>query len=282
MSAFLVEGLGVELRRHFNRVTSWSGRGLVILLASGAVLLVVLPLGTLGWRGYQEQAWTLVPEASVQQAIRLSFSTTLVSLGIILLLGTPLAYVLARWSFPGKKLVSVLIQLPIVLPPAVAGLALLITFGRRGLLGSTLQDWDIRIVFTKNAVILAQVFVAMPFYVRAAQVGFRIVNREIEEAALVDGATPWGRFLHITFPLSRKALTSGALLSWARALGEFGATILFAGNLQGRTQTMPLLIYNVFERNVDAAIWAALLLAGLAFLVMVFILILSRENDVEL
>jgi molybdate transport system permease protein len=241
----------------------------------------VLPLGALGWRSYQEQAWTLVSQDAVQQAARLSFKTTLISLGTILVLGTPLAYILARWSFRGRKLISVLIQLPIVLPPAVAGLALLITFGRRGLLGPVLQDWDIRIVFSEKAVILAQVFVAMPFYVRASQAGFRGVNREVEEAALVDGATPWGQFRYVTFPLSRKALVSGALLSWARALGEFGATILFAGNLQGRTQTMPLLIYSVFERDVDAAIWTAVILVGLAFLVLIFILILSRENDAE-
>jgi molybdate transport system permease protein len=272
----------VKRRHHLNRIISWLGRGLVILLASGAVLLVVLPLGALGWRSYREHAWTLLPESSVQQAIRLSFSTTLISLGIILLLGTPLAYILARWSFPGKKLIGVIVQLPIVLPPAVAGLALLITFGRRGLLGAALQDWNIHIVFTRKAVILAQVFVAMPFYIRAAQMGFRIVNREVEEAALVDGATPWGRFLYVTFPLARRALISGALLSWARALGEFGATILFAGSLQGRTQTMPLLIYSVFERNVDAAIWTALILIGLAFLALIFVLTLSRDHDVEL
>lgn len=263
-------------------MTAWSGRGLVILLAGGAVLFVALPLVALGWRSYRERAWTLVSQDAVQQAARLSFSTTLISLGIILLLGTPLAYVLARWSFPGKKLISVLVQLPIVLPPAVAGLALLITFGRRGLLGAALQAWDIRIVFTAKAVVMAQVFVAMPFYVRAAQVGFRMVNREIEEAALVDGATPWKRFVHITFPLSRRTLVSGALLSWARALGEFGATILFAGSLKGRTQTMPLLIYNAFEQNVNAAIWTALILVALAVLVLVLVLVLSRENDLEL
>ncbi len=108
------------------------------------------------------------------------------------------------------------------------------------------------------------------------------MNRDIEEAALVDGATPWRRFIHITFPLSRKALISGALLSWARALGEFGATILFAGSLQGRTQTMPLLIYSVFERNVNAAIWTALILVALAFLVLVVILLLSRDHEPEL
>lgn len=261
---------------------SWPGRALVILLAGLAVLLVALPIGALLLRGVEERAWTLVPEDSVQQAARLSFTTTLASLAIILLLGTPLAFILARWTFPGRKLVAVLVQLPIVLPPAVAGLALLITFGRRGLLGAALADWGLQIVFTPKAVILAQVFVALPFYVRAAQAGFRVIDREVEEAALVDGATPWGRFAHIIFPLSRRALLGGALLSWARALGEFGATILFAGSLQGRTQTMPLLIYNAFERNVNAAIWTALILVGLAFVVLVAVLVLARERDFEL
>jgi molybdate transport system permease protein len=277
-----VEGWLVKVRHSFNRAAAGFGRGLVLFLASSAVLLVALPLIALGWRSYQARAWTLASAEAVQQAVRLSFVTTMISLGMILLFGTPLAYILARWSFRGKNLISILIQLPIVLPPAVAGLALLITFGRRGVLGGVLQEWDIQIVFTTKAVILAQVFVALPFFVRAAQAGFRMVNREIEEAALVDGATPWRRFVHITLPLSRKALVSGALLSWARALGEFGATILFAGSLPGRTQTMPLLIYNVFERDVDAAIWTALILVGLAFLALFFILLVSRDNDMEL
>lgn len=271
-----------DLLRHVaSRSLSRSGRGLIVLLAGCAVAFVMLPLAALIWRGIQERAWTLVPEDAVREAASLSFGTTLISMVIILVLGTPLAYILARWRFTGRKLVNVLIQLPIVLPPAVAGLALLITFGRRGLLGPTLQDLDIRIAFSREAVIMAQVFVAMPFYIRAAQVGFRNVHPEVEEAALVDGATAWGRFLRITLPLSRRALISGMLLSWARALGEFGATIMFAGNLQGRTQTMPLLIYSAFERDVDAAIWTAVVLVGLAFVVLILMLVLAREGDAE-
>jgi len=253
----------------------------IVALAGSAVLFVVLPLAALVWRSIQEHAWTLVPEDSVRQAASLSFTTTLTSMAIILTLGTPLAYILARHNFTGRRFVSILIQLPIVLPPAVAGLALLITFGRRGLLGPTLDDMNIRIAFSREAVIMAQVFVAMPFYVRAAQVGFRNIHPEVEEAALVDGATVWGRFLRITLPLSRRALISGTLLSWARALGEFGATIMFAGNLQGRTQTMPLLIYSVFERDINAAIWTAVVLVGLAFLVLIVTLLLAREDDTE-
>jgi molybdate transport system permease protein len=260
-------------------VLSRSGQGVVLALAGAAIALVGLPVAALAWRGLREQAWTFLPQTAVQQAIRLSFSTTTISLLLILLLGTPLAYILARRSFPARRLVNVLVQLPIVLPPAVAGLALLITFGRRGVLGPALDSLGIRIIFSRSAVILAQTFVAMPFYVRSAQVGFRMVDREIEEAALVDGATPWWRFVYVTLPLSSRALISGALLSWARALGEFGATILFAGNLPGRTQTMPLLIYSAFERSIDAAIWTALILVGLAGLVLVLTFLLTREDD---
>ncbi len=165
-----------------------------------------------------------------------------------------------------------------MLPPAVAGLALLITFGRRGPFGPVLRDLDIQIVFTSKAVILAQMFVAMPFYVRSAQTGFRGVDREVEEAALVDGANPWWRFVYVTLPLSSRALLSGALLSWARALGEFGATILFAGSLPGRTQTMPLLVYNTFERNINAAIWTALILVGLAAAAQVITMLLAGDE----
>lgn len=251
-----------------NKITSWVGRGLIVSLALGAVLFVVLPLGALAWRSYQEQAWARVSEEPIQQAIRLSFTTSAISLLLIIVFGTPLAYILARKSFPGRRLLNSIVLLPIVLPPAVAGLALLITFGRRGLLGPILLDWDIRIVFTRTAVILAQTFVAMPYFVRAAQTGFRGVDREVEEAALVDGANHWTRFIFVTLPLASRSLLSGILLSWARALGEFGATILFAGSLPGRTQTMPLLVYSTFERDINGAIWTALLLVGLAALVL--------------
>ena len=221
---------------------SLPGKTLVILLAAAAVLLIALPVGTLAWRGITGRAWTLVPDGVVREAIELSLGTTSISLLATLLMGTPLAYALARWRFMGKQIVNILVQLPIVLPPSVAGLALLITFGRRGALGPLLQDAGIQVVFTSTAVIIAQIFVAMPFYVRAAQVGFRLV---------------------------------------ARALGEFGATILFAGSLQGRTQTMPLLIYSPFERNIEAAIWTALVLVGLAVAVLAITMLLSREDQVE-
>jgi molybdate transport system permease protein len=161
----------------------------------------------------------------------------------------------------------------------VAGLALLLTFGRRGLLGEPLQSVGISLPFTAAAVVLAQMFVAAPFYIRAAQIGFSSVPSDIEEAARVDGASGWQVVRWITLPLSRQALAAGLVLSWARALGEFGATILFAGSLQGRTQTMPLLVYSIFERDINAAIWTGLMLVGLALLALLLSQWLSRETS---
>lgn len=169
-----------------------------------------------------------------------------------------------------------------MLPPAVAGLALLTTFGRRGFLGPILGSLGISLPFTTAAVVFAQTFVSAPFYIRAAQVGFQAVPREIEDAARVDGASGLILFRYVTLPLSRRSLAAGLVLSWARALGEFGATILFAGSLQGRTQTMPLLIYNVLERDINASIWTGVILVGLALVALVISQWLARgqpEND---
>jgi len=238
--------------------------GILIAIASG-VVFISLPIIALIWRTVRDQAWQLPLDERVPRAIEFSLQTTGISLFIILLFGTPLAYALARWSFPGKHLVNLLIELPIVLPPAVAGLGLLVAFGRRGLLGPILDDWfGIRLAFTQAAVVMAQTFVAFPFYVRTAQISFREFDPEIENAAMVDGANRFESFIFVTFPIARRALLSGALVSWARALGEFGATIFFAGNLLGRPQTMPLLIYSIFENDVDAATWTALILIGIA------------------
>ncbi|MCB0033882.1 MAG: ABC transporter permease subunit, partial [Anaerolineales bacterium] len=155
-------------------------------------------------------------------------------------------------------------ELPIVMPPVVAGLALLSAFGRRGLLGAPLAELNITITFTWWAVVLAQVFVSAPFYIRAAQTRFSSLPRELEEAASIDGADGWRVLWYVTLPLSGRALIIGLVLSWARALGEFGATILFAGNLQGRTQTMPLLVYGALERDLNATFISALILLTLA------------------
>ncbi len=201
---------------------------------------------------------------AVAAAVWLSLVTTAISMVWIVLLGTPLAYAFARYRFPFKRFLNVLVELPIVLPPVVAGLALLMAFGRRGLFGPLLAAAGITLPFTPAAIILAQVFVSAPFYIRAVQARFASIPHDLEEAAGIDGATAWQTLAAVTLPLSSRAMLTGILLSWARALGEFGATILFAGNLQGRTQTMPLLVYGALERDLDAALWTSLLLVVLA------------------
>lgn len=240
-------------------------RSLILALAGGvAILFLTLPILVLLGRGIVTRGWESLPSSGVAEALALSLTTTSLSAALTVLFGTPLAFIFARWQFRFKRLLNVLVELPIVLPPAVAGLALLITLGRRGFLGPALDSAGVDIAFTTSAVVLAQTFVAAPFYIRTAQVGFQNVPVEIENAARVDGASGWALFRFITLPLALRALAAGLTLSWARALGEFGATILFAGSLQGRTQTMPLLIYNVLERDLDAAIWTGLILVLLA------------------
>lgn len=247
---------------------------------AGALFLIV-PLAVLILRSAATRGWEGLPQTGVAEAVSLSLATTTLSTGLTLLLGTPLAYVLARWRFPGRSLVNTLVTLPIVLPPAVAGLALLLTFGRRGLLGPSLTLLGINIAFTPTAVVMAQTFVAAPFFIRAAIVGFRGISREIEDAGRVDGAAGWALFRLVTLPLAGRALAAGLILAWARALGEFGATIMFAGSLSGRTQTMPLLVYSVFERNVDAAIWTGVLLLGVALAALLLSQWLSNSDDGE-
>lgn len=243
-------------------------------LAAVMLLFLGLPLVALvgrGWAGLTGVGWT-----AVWPALRLSLQTTAVVVLLAFVMGTPLAYMLARWQFRGKWVLSLLVEMPIVMPPVVAGLALLAAFGRRGLVGVWLVGWGVQIPFTVMAVVLAQLFVSAPFYIRTAQARFNTLSRDLEEAASMDGASTAQIFWYITLPLSRSALWMGLALCWARALGEFGATILFAGNLAGRTQTMPLLVYGALERDLGAAYTAALVLLGLAAAVLVFTRWLAR------
>jgi molybdate transport system permease protein len=208
----------------------------------------------------------------VLDALLLSLGTTVVSVGLAIALGGPLAYALARRRFRGATLVEALVDLPIVLPPAVAGLALLLLLGRRGWLGEPLAAIGVGLPFTTVAVILAQTFVAAPFFVRAARTGFAGVDRDLEDAARVDGASESRVIRHVTLPLAAPALAAGLVMTWARALGEFGATIMFAGNVAGRTQTLPLVVYGEFQGgDLEASIAAAaiLVLAALGVLVAV-------------
>lgn len=256
-------------------IGSWLVGGIALI----GVLFLTLPLVALLVRSLQNQAWEGLQSSLILSAIDLSTKSTALSMLVAVILGTPLAYVLSRWQFRFKRLVSVLVELPIVLPPAVAGLALLLTFGRRGFFGPFLDEFGISLPFTLAAVVMAQTFVAAPFFIRSAQVGFSGVSKEIEDAARVDGAGGWGLFLFITLPLSARALSAGLVMAWARALGEFGATILFAGSLQGRTQTMPLLIYNALERDLDAAILTGLILVAVAVIALLIARFLEPKTD---
>ena len=217
-------------------------------------------------------------DPEIVQAIQLSFVTTIITLLISIIAGTPLAYLLARGNFPGKTVLDTLIDLPIVMPPAVAGIALIVAFGRFGLIGQYLDVLGIQIAFTPVAVVMAQTFVASPFYIKTAAGAFAGVNREIERAAAVDGAGPFNVFLRITLPLCAAPLAGGALMTWARALGEFGATIIFAGNLPGITQTMPLAIYLGFDLDFNAALTLSLILLVASFAVLLLVRVALRQR----
>lgn len=203
-----------------------------------------------------------------QQAIRLSFQTSLASILLVVLLGTPLAFVIARFRFPLHRLLNALIDLPVVFPPAAAGIALLIAFGRQGYIATSAGA-------TAAAVVMAQSFVASPFYLRAAINAFLNSDVDTEESAALEGAAPLTVVTRIILPQCGTQLTSGAVTAWARALGEFGATILFAGNLVGRTQTMPLAIYMAWESDLDQAIALSAVMLGVAFAAIVAVRMLA-------
>ena len=248
-------------------------RGLLVVAAGLLAAFLGVPVATLVGRALGSgELGAALGSAAVRDALALSLSTTVVSLAITVAVGTPLAFLLARRRFRGAALVEILVDLPLVLPPSVAGLALLLVFGRRGLLGGSLDAAGLAVPFTTIAVILAQVFVAAPFYVRAARAGIASLPRDLEDAARVDGASEVRVFRHVMAPLAAPALAAGLVMSWARSLGEFGATILFAGNVAGRTQTLPLVVYAEFGAgDLEAAIAAAtvLVLAAIGVLLAV-------------
>jgi len=238
-----------------------------------------LPLLALLLRASPAHLLANLRQPQVLQAIFLSLSTTMIATVVTVIFGTPLAYALARKYLPYQRLIDTLIDLPTVLPPAVAGVALLMAFGRRGILGSLLNNMGVDIAFTTIAVIMAQTFIAAPFYIKAAVLGFSGIEPELEQAASLDGANSWEVFRYVIVPLSWTALLSGSVMTWARALGEFGATIIFAGNFPGRTQTMPLAIYIGFELNLDVALTLSVILVGFSFIALMLVKgILRRET----
>lgn len=239
--------------------------GLWRVLSLPMLIFLSIPILALFLRISPSSLIENVRQPGVLQAIGLSLGTTVISTVIIILGGTPLAYAQARGQFRFNRMIDTLIDLPLVLPPAVAGVALLMAFGRRGLFGGILSDLDIHIAFTPLAVIIVQIFVAAPFYIKSATLGFSNIDQELEQSAALDGASSPQIFRFLTIPLSWSALLGGSMMSWARALGEFGATIIFAGNFPGRTQTMPLAIYIGFELDLDIALTLSVILILLSF-----------------
>jgi molybdate transport system permease protein len=269
----------VELRRSRRRLlgSGYLSGGLAVGALSLLAGFIALPILSLVIWTVSNSAWQEMTSTAAVDALLLSARTTAISMFIILLVGTPAAYVLARYDFPGKRIVNTLVDLPAVLPPSAAGIALLLAFGRVGLIGEQLTAFGITISFTTAAVVLAELFVATHFYVRQATVGFGQIERAIEEAALVDGGGPITVFLKVTIPLAFPALVAGAVTAWARALGEFGGTIIFAGNVQGVTQTIPLAIFSELERDFDAAVALSVLVLGFAFVVILAARYLTRK-----
>jgi molybdate transport system permease protein len=248
----------------------WGGQSLTAV-ATGFALFLGLPVVVLVLRAVVDGSLvTAVASPVVLDALTLSLVTTALSLILTVTLGLPLAFVLARRTFRGKGWLEAVVDLPIVLPPSVAGLALLLVFGRRGLFAGPLDVLGITIPFTTIAVVLAQTFVSAPFFIRSARAGIAGVDRDLEDAARVDGASERQLFRTITAPLAGAALAAGLVMSWARSLGEFGATIMFAGNVEGRTQTLPLVVYGEFQGgDLDASVAAASILVIAAFGVLV-------------
>jgi len=262
------------------RTSNRYDRSFLPLFGLPLILFIILPLFALLLRVPYQDFFASVQTDQIKQAIRLSLFTSTISMLVTVLFGTPVAYVLARSRSRAISIIDTIIDLPSVLPPAVAGVALLMAFGRRGLFGAWLADAGITLPFTQAAVIMAQVFVASPYFVKAASIGFSGIRTELLEAAALDGASRWQTFWHITLPLARMSMMTGGVMTWARALGEFGATIIFAGNFPGRTQTMPLAIYVGFEMDLSTALLLAFILICFAFLTLVAVkFILNRTAD---
>lgn len=246
-----------------------------VALVAAALAFLFLPLVAV---------FTAIPPSQVLRdlatpvaaaALSLSMRTTVIAMVVIVAFGTPLAYWLSKTRFAGKRLLEAAVQMPIVVPPAVAGVGLLLVFGRRGMLGPSLEWLHVSVAFSTAAVVLAQAFVAGPFFVVAARQAFDAVDRDLIAVSRTLGASPLRTFVKVELALAAPGLLAGAALSWARALGEFGATMLFAGNLPGVTQTLPLAIYTALDSGLDVAVAMAALLLFAAFALLLAIRVLD-------
>jgi molybdate transport system permease protein len=244
----------------------------VVGAAAIAVALFVLPLVGLLQRAPWSSIWDDLTTPEARDALRLSLVCSLWATALSILFGVPLAWMLARVDFRGRSLVRALVLLPLVVPPVVGGVALLYAFGRSGLVGEHLYDWfGIQFTFNTSGAVLAETFVAMPFLVLTVEAGLRSMDTRYEDAAATLGAGRWTTFRRVTLPFLMPSLVAGAALAWARALGEFGATSTFAGNIQGRTQTSPLAVYHELETRPVGAIALSLVLLAVSIVVLVML-----------
>jgi molybdate transport system permease protein len=241
-----------------------------VLVALVAFSFIMLPLVGLVRQVAWASLWSDLSSPAATAALRLSLVCSLWATAFAVMLGVPLAWVLARVTFPGRALVRALVLVPLVIPPVVGGVGLFYAFGRYGLVGQYLHDWfGVQLTFSTAGAIMAETFVAMPFLVITVEAALRSMDRRYEDAAASLGAGRWTVFRRVTVPMIAPALIAGAALAWARALGEFGATITFAGNIQGRTQTTPLAVYNLLESNQPVALVLSLVLLAVSIVVLV-------------
>ena len=243
------------------------------------ILFIGLPILALLVQASQQEGFLAgLTGDMVLQALRLTIITSIVSMLVVVMVGTPFALLLARRRSTVLRVIDTFVELPIVLPPVVAGVAMLMAFGRNGLLGPALSAIGVTLPFTTAAVIFAQVFVAAPFYIRAARIGFAGVDPTYEEVSQTLGVSPWATFWRPTLPVAWPSLLTGLTLAWARAVSEFGATIMFAGNLTGRTQTMPLAIMTAMESSLGSALALAVLLLAMSALALAALSVLLRRT----
>jgi molybdate transport system permease protein len=245
---------------------------LFAVLAAVLLAFFVLPIFGMALRLPWSTAFAEISKPQLLEAIIISLFVSFSAVASAVLFGFPLAWLLARASFPGRRFLRTLVLLPMVFPPVVGGLALFTIFGRNGLLGPVLNSLGIQVAFTPAASILAATFVSAPFFVLSAETGLSSTDRRIEEAAATLGASTWRILGTVILPAIRPSLLAGVALTWARALGEFGATIMFAGNVEGRTQTVPLAIYDLFQMgNHDGAILLSLILVVISFVLLLLL-----------
>ena len=248
----------------------WMPAGITVTLLY--VLFIGLPVVAILVKAAQQKGLmaSLLSDTTIQ-ALQLSIVTSIISIIIVVIIGTPFALLLARKDNLLLKFIDSLVELPIILPPIVAGVAMLMAFGRQGIMGPALSSVGIALPFTTGAVICAQIFVAAPFYIRAAKLGFQSVSTDYEDVSQTLGVSPWQTFWKLTIPLASPSILSGLALAWARAISEFGATIMFAGNLTGKTQTMPLAILTAMESDIGASLGLSVKLLFASIIVLIIL-----------